>query len=382
MKIVADNAIPFVQHFFSSLGELQLVDGREIDAAIVKDADVLIVRTVTKVNEELLGNSCVSFVGSTSSGIDHIDTHYLQQCNISFAHAPGCNARSVAEYVLSSLFVLADQEGFKLTDKRVGIIGYGHVGKQVNSFLQSCGVSTLINDPPLKDSTGETGFSELDEVLQSDIITLHIPFTVEGEYQTRHLVNEKFLNSLSSNVILLNTSRGGVVDEEALIRFISQNGAAQLVLDVWDKEPTINTDLLGRTTINTPHIAGYSTDGKLLATRMVFEALKNKQRKESPTLPTAELAEITLDSFSSDLEALQMAVLSSYDVRGDSVSLQRILEISAEKRGVYFHELRNNYPVRREFSAMTVNLHNETVTLEEKLSALGFKVVHKDAIST
>jgi len=382
MKIVADQAIPFAQHFFSALGELQLLAAPEIDAAAVRDADALIVRTATRVNEQLLHDSQVAFVASTTSGIDHVDTDYLQQHNIRFASAPGCNARSVAEYVLSSLFVLADREGFNPLDKQVGIIGYGHTGKQLDGLLQSCGIRTLVNDPCLQAQTKDRRFCELDEILQADIISLHVPLSTAGSYPTHHLINDHVLRRVKKDVILINTARGGVVDEDALLRFKARHVDAHIVLDVWDQEPDINTELLMSTTIHTPHIAGYSVDARLAGTRMVYSAFQQARHVTPPLLPAARLNEITLNSFSSDIEAIQMAVLSAYDVRGDSVSLQQILECSEEKRAVLFQTLRKHYPRRREFLAMTVKLPGELpkelpgarVGLAAKLAALGFKV--------
>ena len=377
MKIVADRAIPFAQHFFSPLGDVRLVDGTEIDAATVRDADALIVRTVTRVDERLLHDSRIAFVGSTTSGIEHVDTDYLQQHNIRFASAAGCNARSVAEYVLSGLFALAVQHGCEPVDRQVGIIGYGHVGRHLDGLLQACGICTLVNDPLLQARTGDSRFCELDEVLQADVISLHVPLSKAGSHPTYHLVDDDFLSRLKQDVILINTSRGAVVDEDALCRFKVRHNDAHIVLDVWDKEPALNTELLRLTSIHTPHIAGYSADARLLGTRMVYTALQKARNVELPVLPRAGSGDIALDGFGSDTEAVQRAVLSAYDVRADSASLLRILELGEEEHALFFHGLRNNYPARREFPAVTVTLPKAAISLTARLSALGFKVVHR-----
>ena len=273
LSIIADRQILLANEAFSKFGDVKLVDGRSIDQQMVKHADVLLVRSVTQVNESLLKDSKVSFVGSATSGIDHIDLEYLEKSKIYFSHAPGSNARSVAEYVLSSLLVAAEYHGFPLSDKTVGIIGCGQVGSRVKRFLQALGVRCLLNDPPLFDLTQDQSYVELDHLFEADIITLHVPLTLDGEYPSYKLVNKSFLDRLKSDVIFINTARGEVVDEIALLGFKKSNPTSSLILDVWCNEPEINTDLLRETFIATPHIAGYSYDGKLKATAKLAEAL-------------------------------------------------------------------------------------------------------------
>lgn len=380
MRILADKAIPFINHFFSSYGELRLVDGRDIDLALLDETDLLVVRTITKVDEKLLRESEVRLVASATSGIDHVDTDYLQQRGIGFVHAPGCNARAVAEYVLSSLFVLADQYGVALADKQVGIIGYGHVGSQLDRFLQACGIQTLINDPPLEQVGGEQQFCSLEQVLQADIVSLHVPYSRQGSYPTHHLLNADTLEAMRGDVIIMNTSRGAVIDSHALLEFKQRNVNAHLVLDVWENEPDIDLSLLQATNLNTSHIAGYSTDAKLRGTQMVYEQAhryfdeKPAQEVPAPVLPDSEVSEIRLAQQDDDVDALQLAVLAAYDVRSDSASLRRILEISQDERAAFFNELRNNYPLRREFSALNVRLLEPSQRLQTSLQNLGFTV--------
>ena len=379
MKIVADKDIPFVQRIFSSIGDVTLADARQITPELVNDTDILIVRTVTNVNDVLLQGSSLKFVASATSGIDHIDTHTLQSKGIGFAHAPGCNARSVAEYILSVLFVLAQQYEFKLTEKSVGLIGCGHVGSQVLDFLQALGVSCIAHDPPLRDSTGNERYRSLDEVMTADIISLHVPLVTVGQYPTRHLISSEFLQGLRKDAILINTSRGQVIDETALLNFLGQNKQARVVLDVWADEPQINTALLSKVNIGTAHIAGYSTDGKLRTTQAIYQQTCDYFDIEcQAVLPKdqidAVITDMTLSDVNSDIDAVQLAVLASYDVRSDAAILRSLLAIDEAQRTDFFSEIRNTYPVRREFNAVNIKLAPASASAQEKLTLLGFNV--------
>ncbi len=380
MKIVADSDIPLVKQLFSTIGDVILCSGREISLATITDADVLIVRTITTIDESLLQGSKVKIIASATSGVDHVDREYLNQRGIGFCYAPGCNARSVAEYVLSAVFVLASQNDFDLKEKRVGIIGCGHVGSQVMRFLQDLGIQCIVNDPPLKESVGGDFYHELDEVLAADIISLHVPLIESGPYKTRHLVDKIFLDQIKDNAILINTSRGQVIDEIALREFIGTGNDACVVLDVWDNEPLINLELLARVDIGTAHIAGYSMDGKLNATLMVYQAVCEYFNLEiGKGLVEQSLdctvTEISVMEFDNDIDAVQLSVMASYDVRSDSASLRQILDVSKEQRAGFFDDLRSSYPTRREFHATRVSLPPAESAVMNNLSALGFNVV-------
>ncbi len=379
MKIVADQQIPHAAQAFSEFAEVTLCNGREITAEKIHDADVLLLRSVTAVNADLLEDSQVKFVATATSGLDHIDLGYLEKNNIGFAHAKGSNARSVAEYVLSSLFVLADQHDFKFKDKTVGVIGCGEVGSRVVELLETLGVKTIINDPPLHAESGDGQYRDIHELFTADIITLHVPLTNEGPYPTQNLLDAQFLSQLNDDVILLNTARGGVINEAALKNHLASHENMKVVLDVWEDEPDIDLELLTEIDIGTPHIAGYSTDGKIHATEMIFESLCEFFKLDYKWNPdfgssAANSLELPLGSELDDQDAIQMAILASYDVRGDSASLRQIPEISIEKRGQYFDELRKNYPVRREFPATVFRLPEDRKTLAVKLKQLGFNV--------
>ncbi|MCZ6805062.1 MAG: 4-phosphoerythronate dehydrogenase [Proteobacteria bacterium] len=374
LSIIADQQILLAREAFSKFGDVRLVEGRSIDQQMIKDADVLLVRSVTQVDESLLKGSKISFVGSATSGIDHIDIEYLKKSSISFSHAPGSNARSVAEYILSSLFETAAYQGFSLEEKTVGIIGCGQVGSRIKHFMDTLGVQCLLDDPPLYEQTLDRAYVELERVLAADIVTLHVPLTIDSKYPTNKLVNKQFLNRLKSDVILINTSRGEVIDETELLAFKESNPKSTLILDVWCNEPEINITLLQQTFIATPHIAGYSYDGKLKATEMLVDVLKSAKNINSSDdrLPRSEQVEDFIEY--KDDDVIQLAVMQSYDVRTDAIALGNLKSISGEERASYFDSLRKNYPVRREFTNRIIKTNNITNESRQRLQQLGFKV--------
>lgn len=380
MKIVADQQIPFIQEAFSGFGEIIFFDGRKIDCADLNDADALLVRSVTNVDAALLNKSPVRFVGTATSGVDHIDLDYLASRDITFVSAHGSNAQSVVEYVLSSLFVLADMKTFDLFSKSVGIIGCGKVGSRLQNALEVLGTRCIVNDPPLQEQSGDNRFSDLEETLATDIITLHVPLTCSGNYPTRHMVNTQFLDHIPSNAILINTSRGGIIDEETIQVYLDDNKDFSVVLDVWEHEPEINLELLARAAIGTPHIAGYSLDAKIRATEMLYSEFCRYFELQAAWQPAGNAIKpgqlrISIDPDTSDKDAIQLVVLSHYDVRSDAAGLRRSLEINHGKAGYYFDELRKKYPVRREFSATTVILPAGRPGLAGVLQHLGFNIV-------
>ena len=281
MKIIADINIPCVKEIFNEFGEIDLIPGREISNKMIKDADVLLVRSVTKVNKELLSDSKVRFVGTATIGFDHIDIEYLKTNNIFFASAPGSNADSVAEYIISGLLNLSKKFNFNLKDKKVGIIGIGNVGSRVKKRLDILGVECLLNDPPKERETKNRIYLPLKRVLEiSDIITVHVPLNKTGIDATYHLINDSFISMMKNNSILFNTSRGKIMDETVIRK--NRNKLLALVLDVWETEPEVNIETLEMTDIATPHIAGYSYDGKVRGTEMLYHDLcvfLNKEEK-------------------------------------------------------------------------------------------------------
>jgi len=379
MKIIADENIPCASQAFASLGEVTLLPGREVRARHVRDADMLIVRSVTPVGRELLEGSRVRFVGSATIGFDHIDRTYLQANGIGFATAPGSNATSAAEYVLSALMVLSERPRFELTGKTVGIIGCGNVGSRVRGKLTALGVECLVNDPPLQEQAGGGDFVGLDDILQADIVTVHVPLTTGGRHPTRHLVDEAFTRQLRPGAVLINTSRGAVADCQALGGLLAGGADLSVVLDVWEGEPAIDTSLLQRVTLGTAHIAGYSSDGKLRGTEMIYRAAcKTFDLPASWTakdqLPKQPPLQLATTASGDALDTVRQAVLSCYDVRRDDAQLRGLLDISPAERAAYFDRLRRDYPVRREFAETPVALDKRSDRAERMLRGIGFEV--------
>ena len=379
MKIIADENIPCVQQAFASLGEVSLLPGRGLQAAQVRDADILLVRSVTRVDAALLEGSSVRFVGSATIGFDHVDRDYLQQQGIGFATAPGSNATSAAEYVVSALMVLSEQQGFELAGKTVGIIGCGNVGSRVRRKLSALGMQCRVNDPPLQTGGGHDDFVSLDEVLQADIVTVHVPLTRDSRHPTFHLVNETFLERLKPGAIFINTSRGAVADNRALAALLASRDDLSVVLDVWEGEPAISASLLQQVDLGTPHIAGYSYDGKLRGTEMIYRAACEYFAQPvcwhaADELPRVASIDLRSRGAGNTLAVATAIVLAAYDVRQDDARLRSTLSLSAAERASAFDRLRKEYPVRREFTEATVLLDEPAGELGELLSGLGFSV--------
>ena len=341
MKIVCDNKVRFLGDVFNGVAETVLVPGRDITPEIVKDADALIVRTRTNCNEQLLSQSSVKFIGTATIGYDHIDTSYCEQNNIFWTNAPGCNSGSVCQYIVSVLICLSDKYGFDLNYKNLVVIGAGHVGAKVVKAAKLLGMNVLVNDPPLQISgSNDFDFCSLDYLLQNaDIVDIHVPYSTSGEFATHHLCNQDFLNKMTDGSILINSSRGPVADNAALLSALESKKLLTAVLDVWENEPNINLELLNRVFIGTPHIAGYSVDGKANATMQIVRSLSKffNLGLNNWVPDTSEYQGINLDyAHIADYKT----VINSYNVLQDSANLKS----QPDK----FEYLRENYPVRRE----------------------------------
>ena len=377
MKIVADENIPCVAEAFASLGEVTLRPGRAMTPEDVRDADILLVRSVTRVGPELLEGSRVQFVGSATIGFDHVDRDYLHAHGIGFSTAPGSNATSAAEYVVSTLLLLAERDGFALTGKRVGIVGCGNVGFRVRDRLTTLGMNCMVNDPPLQAQGGDDDYVSLDDMAEADVITFHVPLTRDGDWPTWHLADRQFLERLKPGAVLVNTARGAVVDNVALDRLLSVRDDLTVVLDVWEGEPAISETLLQKVDIGTPHIAGYSLDGKLRGTDMIYQAACAHFDRSVDWRPVAALPErqvLVLEESASTTDALPQAVWFAYDVRDDDARLREMMTLPAGQRPQYFDRLRKEYPVRREFSETVIRLPAGNGQLERMLASLGFAV--------
>jgi len=372
MRIVADENIPYVRKAFGEVGEVVMAPGRSMAPDLVRDADILLVRSVTQVNEALLGDSRVRFVGTATIGTDHIDESFLSERGIAFAAAPGSNANSVAEYVAAALLVLAGRGGWDLAGRRIGVIGVGNVGSLVVAKAEALGMRSILNDPPLARETGDARYRPLDEALDADVVTLHVPLTREGPDATFHMVDDRFLGRLREGTILLNTSRGGVVDTAALHRALETGRLGSAVLDVWENEPGIDLDLLRRVDLGTSHIAGYSFDGKVNGTRMLYGAVcawLGRPADWRPVLPPPPVPEVAVRTEGED--GLREAVLAVYDIERDDAALRGLLDLPEAERARAFDRLRKDYPRRREFPNTTVTA---PARLRPALAGLGFRV--------
>jgi erythronate-4-phosphate dehydrogenase len=379
MKILADSNILFARDAFSQLGHVTLVKGRDITRERLSDTDILLVRSTISINKALLYYTPVKYVASATTGIDHVDTVFLRDKDIGFSHAPGSNAESVAEYVMSALVHCAKKKEKKLSDITLGIIGVGNVGSRVLRLAQALGVRCLLNDPPKQALTGSDIYLPLSTVLrESDIITLHVPLHSEGKDATFRMVNAGFISSMKKGAFLFNTSRGDVVDETALKN--SRHRLGCVVLDVWSNEPNPDADTIALCDIATPHIAGHSYDGKLQGTRMIYEAACAFFLKEIkwhvPNLSDEEKPKSV--ELGDNEDAVYSAISSSYSIMGDDIHFRKIVSMDAANRGVFFDELRNNYPKRFEFCNYTVDVDNKSAdNTVSMLSNLGFKVINK-----
>jgi erythronate-4-phosphate dehydrogenase len=387
MKIIADANIPFVQQCFSSLGEVEVLPGRRITADSVRNADILLVRSITAVNSELLAASKVRFVGTATIGFEHVDTEYLQKNNIAFVSASGSNANSVAEYVVAALLSVGKKHKIELTGKSIGIIGVGNCGSRVAQKCAALGMKVFLNDPPLQRQTNDPKYLPVERLFECDFITLHTPLTFEGLDRSFHLADAKFFESLKTGCVFINTSRGGVVETPALKKTIISGKLKAVVLDVWENEPNIDTELLRMVDIGTPHIAGYSLDGKIAGMIMIYKAvcehfgLDPKFDAES-FLPTPAVSEIRVDLDAGDTQnVIHETVQQVYAINNDDFNTREILMTPAGQRGKFFDDLRKNYPVRREFQNTRVVLDTESKkNLSKKLKGVGFQIANLQSV--
>ncbi|ATF91728.1 4-phosphoerythronate dehydrogenase PdxB [Cedecea neteri] len=374
MKILVDENMPYARELFSRLGEVTAVPGRPIPVDALTDADALMVRSVTKVNAELLAGKGIKFVGTATAGTDHVDEAYLQSAGVAFSAAPGCNAIAVVEYVFSSLLMLAERDGFALKDRTVGIVGVGNVGSRLQARLEAWGVRTLLCDPPRADRGDEGDFVSLETLVQeADIITFHTPLFKSGEYKTLHLADEALISRLKPGAILINACRGPVVDNNALLKCLKAGQNLSVVLDVWEPEPDLNVELLDKVDIGTAHIAGYTLEGKARGTTQVFEAFsdfigQSQQVALDSLLPAPEFGRITLAG-PLDQPTLKRLVHLVYDVRRDDAPLRKVAGQPGE-----FDKLRKNYLERREWSSLYVQCDDATAA--NMLQMLGFSAIH------
>ena len=378
--LIIDDAIPYAQEIFSHLGNVITVPGKEVNAQTVQHADALIVRSRTQVNQALLENSAVQFVGSTVVGLDHIDQAYLQQHNIPFYSAQGCNANSVAEFIITALFDLAEHFQFELTEKTLGIVGVGHVGRLVHQKASALGIHCLLNDPPrarTEKGGGENSqnkFVSLDTCLTADIITFHTPLTTCGEDATLDLLSAERLKKIQPQQILINAARGGIINEQAW----QQTQTLANVIDCWESEPNISESLYQTAYLATPHIAGHSLEAKVAGSEMVYHALckawevppKNDWKKFLPPPPKP----VHLTEQATLQQTLQQLFTQTHNIHQDDQAI-RANNLKAVHQK--YEHYRRNYPIYREWHCHTINT-NHNQTLNKLLQKLNFKIKPND----
>ncbi|MDH5328092.1 MAG: 4-phosphoerythronate dehydrogenase [Gammaproteobacteria bacterium] len=383
LNIVADENIPYVAEVFGALGKVRTVTGRALSADQVSDADMLLVRSVSRVDQSLLQNSRVKFVATATIGTDHVDLSYLKSHNMGFASAPGSNAISAAEYVLSSLCAIYTLD--TLRNKTVAVVGCGNVGSRVLHRLELLGIKTLPYDPPRQEQFNDRDYVTWDAVKGADIVTAHVPLNRTGSHPTLHMFDHAFFTERPSHSVFINTARGSAVDEAALKRVLQSGKQLILVLDVWHGEPAIDRDIVDYARVATPHIAGYSLDGKVRGTRMIFEAacdyFQIPYHWSDPHLAVPEATqEISFPPEISAQDLISQAVLHAYPVMQDDAALRAGMYMDADAWVAHFDRLRKQYPVRREFSYFTVLLQKNQMpeanllSVRERLQGLGFTV--------
>jgi erythronate-4-phosphate dehydrogenase len=371
IKIVADIDIPFLNGALEDVARMVYLPGKEIDRSDLRDADALITRTRTLCNEELLEGSSIKFIAAASIGFDHIDTDYCESRGIEWTNAPGCNSYSVEQYMLSVLLSVAGRHQLGLSDICIGIIGVGHVGSKIERICKAMGMKVLLNDPPRERIEGIGDFVSLKRIKEeANFISFHVPLNRSGEDRTLHLADEEFFRGLGRKPVIINSSRGPVVDGRALYQALESGLVRAAVLDVWEGEPELDMKLLSVVDIATPHIAGYSVDGKATATRMSVQALSRHFKLgmddwQPEGLPEPRINNLIIDGSRFNLqELLHVLARRAYDVLRDDDVLRK----NPEK----FEHLRASYPVRREPSAIRVNIINDFKGAGPVLRQLGY----------
>lgn len=373
MKVVVDDKIPFLKGILEQYAEVVYLPGKEISRESLADADALLVRTRTKCTGSLLKGTNVKFIGTATIGFDHIDTQYCEKKGIFWTNAPGCNSSSVQQYIAAALLKLASEFRIDLAGKTLGIVGVGNVGSKVDKVAKIFGMKTMLNDPPRAREEGESGFVSLGEVLyNSDFITAHVPLNVVGEDATWHLFDEKKFKKMKKGAWYINSSRGEVTDTVALKNSLKSGKLGGAVIDVWENEPDIDHELMSATFLSTPHIAGYSTDGKANGTAMVVNSLAGHfglplRDWYPPVVPVPENHEITIDCKGRSMQSvLAEAVAFTYNIDEDNINL-RFSPADFEKQ-------RGSYRLRREFPAFKVDLKHPSPEIKNALKLLGFRV--------
>jgi len=375
MRIVADENIPLLDGFFKDMSQqLTTLPGRKICNDDLKEADVLLVRSITQVNESLLENTPVRFVGTCTIGTDHIDVEYLNRSHIQFSNAPGCNAQAVVDYVLSSLMVLSEVKLKSWQEFSVGVVGVGNVGGRLVQVLKGLGMNVVAYDPNVAPYDTDACAPE---VWRQDVVTLHTPITKDGPHATYHLVDDDTLTQMKPDACLINSCRGEVVDNAALLKHLKQHDQFEAILDVWEHEPCPGDELMRSCLLATPHIAGYSLDGKYKGTAMIYDALCEywalpKRQKLAQMIAEPPIRKLSLSQDVSADYAVKQLVRMAYDIRDDHFRMGGLVGLVDTEKAEKFDWLRKHYPLRRDTTGLTVS--SRRVASPEWYDALGIRI--------
>lgn len=374
MKIIIDDKIPYIKDVFEPFADVIYMQGDKINNHLCKNADALIIRTRTFCNKSLLSGTKVKFIATATIGYDHIDTDFCLRNGIQWTNAPGCNAKSVEQYIASALFSFSMKKRFRLKDKKVGIIGVGNVGKNIEQFCKTLGIKTLLNDPPRERMEGKNEFVDLKNICdEADIITFHVPLILTGQDKTFQMVNKNFIENLKKKPLLINSCRGEVFETQTIKEALKKDKISGFIADCWENEPNIDKELLALSDYGTPHIAGYSRDGKATGTKMAVNAINNFFNLgfgnwEPENIEPAKETVIQLDGLQRrDESIISEAILSTYDIENDDETLKRDPS--------FFEKLRGEYPVRREFTSYKIKPVNIKKELLEKIEKIGFQIL-------
>jgi erythronate-4-phosphate dehydrogenase len=374
IKIIADQDIPFLKGVLEPYTEVEYYPGNKITSTVIKNADALVIRTRTKCNRDLLYGSDIQFISSATIGFDHIDTDYCEKKGIKWTNAPGCNSSSVQQYVAAALVYISKKYNFSLKERTIGIVGVGHVGTKIIKLAEYFSMTVLLNDPPRVRNEGLCGFVSLESILRDcDIITFHVPLNLDGEDKTFHMIDENFLEKVNPGTFIINTSRGEVADTGALKEALKSGRVAGAIIDVWEGEPDIDIGLLDLVDIGTPHIAGYSADGKANGTSMSVQALSKFfnlgiDNWRPANIPLPENTTINIKSKSGLAEdIISEAVSDTYDITGDDMRLKQSPRT--------FEKQRSDYPLRREFNSYSVKMYHKERDIERILRRMGFRIL-------
>lgn len=374
MKVIIDDKIPYIIGALESHAEVLYIPGSKTTASLVKNADALVTRTRTICNRDLLEGSAVKFIATATIGYDHIDTNYCDQAGITWTNAPGCNAKSVEQYIAAALLTWALERREKLKDKTIGIVGVGNVGSKVERFCRILGMNVMLNDPPRKRAEGPGTFSTLEDIMEkADIITFHVPLNMTGQDRTFHMGDENFFSRLHRKPLVINSCRGEVISSPAVKDALKSGKITGFIADCWENEPEIDLELMDLSYLATPHIAGYSKDGKANGTMMSIRALSrffklgiDDWQPSGVELP--ECTEILIDGSRRDEQSIiAEAVLGTYNIEVDDELLRN--------RPGDFEKLRGDYPVRREYPVYTLKVQHMAEETIKKLREIGFNVI-------